>query len=98
MLYTTLLLSILPFSTFTLAAVNGRCTGTSLHQVEGICISTANCAAAGGVSIVGACPNDPANIRCCHVEPCEDSSSYCTWTSRGCAGGTFLTGKLRERG
>lgn len=66
------------------AAVNEPCYGTG--SVAGVCIATATCTAAGGTSIAGACPADPAGIRCCFKNSCPNGASgNCRWTS-DCAG------------
>lgn len=71
-------------------AVNGRCTGSG--GAAGVCIATSDCSSGGGVSITGACPNDPTNIRCCTKATCSGSgkTGKCGWES-DCSG-TTLTG------
>ncbi|KAK5655231.1 hypothetical protein OQA88_5798 [Cercophora sp. LCS_1] len=67
-----------------LAAVNEPCVGSG--GVAGVCISTSACSAAGGSSITGFCPSDPAGIRCCFKKSCSNGSSgNCRWQS-DCAG------------
>lgn len=65
-------------------AINGRCTGSGGRA--GVCISTSSCSSGGGVSISGACPNDPADIKCCTKASCGSGGS-CKWTS-DCTGST----------
>lgn len=66
------------------AAVNGRC---SVNGTPGVCVSTANCASAGGQSAVGFCPDDPTDIRCCTKTTCGNGGS-CKWTDQ-CSGTTI---------
>ncbi|KAK0725109.1 hypothetical protein B0H67DRAFT_569591 [Lasiosphaeris hirsuta] len=81
----TLLLIALSTPT-ALAAVNEPCYGTG--SVAGVCLATADCTAAGGSNIAGACPADAAGIRCCFKTPCANGASgNCRWTS-DCAGTT----------
>ncbi|KAI8623448.1 hypothetical protein F5Y19DRAFT_458434 [Xylariaceae sp. FL1651] len=71
------------------AAVNGRCSGTATgsYLSNGICIDTGTCNSySRGSYITGGCPNDPNNIKCCYIQGCTDSTSYCGWTSNGCSG------------
>jgi len=56
------------------AAVNEPCLGDGGRA--GVCISTSSCSAAGGASVTGACPADPANIRCCTKAICTKSAQY----------------------
>lgn len=54
----------------------------------GVCLKTSDCSAKGGVSITGACPSDPENVRCCTKASCSNGSGgNCRWTS-DCAGST----------
>ncbi|KFA67357.1 hypothetical protein S40285_07024 [Stachybotrys chlorohalonatus IBT 40285] len=78
----TLLLPLLA-----LAAVDEPCYGP--NGLHGVCISTTECSAGGGTSITGACPADPAGIRCCSRASCG-SGGNCRWNS-DCAG-TSSTG------
>ena len=86
--------------------LNGRCSGSSnggtatgAYLTDGICVTTSTCSSYSGSNIVGGCPNDPNNVRCCviglagssSVNPCG-GISYCTWTSNACSG-TRPTGK-----
>ncbi|KAL8687089.1 MAG: hypothetical protein Q9218_006639 [Villophora microphyllina] len=46
-----------------------------------------------GFSVVGACPNDPTNVKCCIQASCKDSSGQCLDKSRvACSGGAFKAG------
>lgn len=47
-----------------------------------------------GFTVVGACPNDPASVRCCIKKSCSTSSGSgtCLNTSSGCSGGSFISG------
>lgn len=102
-MHLSLLLACLPL-TVVLATPNGRCTGdkaTGYWKESGICITTGNCRNRGGKTKDGACPSDGDDIKCCligvqpsDVNPCGEYS-HCTWTSNGCAGGTWLSGKLQ---
>ena len=78
------------FSTFVLlpalalAAVNEPCYGPSGRA--GVCLTTSACSKAGGTAISGACPRDPANVKCCTKPTCgTGGSGNCRWTS-DCAG------------
>lgn len=58
------------------------------NTLSGVCVTTANCASAGGSTIDGACPNDPANVKCCTKPSCNNGASgNCRWVS-DCAGST----------
>jgi len=84
-----LVLSVLATVPSTLAAVNGRCTGKT-----GICISTGTCSNYGGTSVVGKCPNDPNDIRCCDSIPCradDGRQGNCVFTNE--CGGDMISGK-----
>lgn len=81
------ILSVSVFLTLTNAALNGRCTGA--NGASGVCVSTTSCDHIGGVSIVGACPNDPDNVRCCTKSACS-SGGNCRWTS-DCASGKTVS-------
>ncbi|PNS19085.1 hypothetical protein CAC42_1821 [Sphaceloma murrayae] len=73
------------------SVLNGPCT-VNPGDLSGVCVTTTNCANAGGDSFVGFCPGTPNNVRCCIKADCSGSRSACLWTSQGCKGGTFLTG------
>jgi hypothetical protein len=45
----------------------------------GVCVKSADCKAAGGTSISGACPSDPADVKCCSKPTCGKGN--CRWTS-----------------
>ncbi|KAJ9656580.1 hypothetical protein H2201_008492 [Coniosporium apollinis] len=79
----SLLLSVLLAATAVRAAVNEPCYGAG--GAPGVCISTSTCSSAGGTSIVGACPRDADNIRCCTKPNCPAAPDNCRWTS-DCAG------------
>ncbi|KAF2257897.1 hypothetical protein CC78DRAFT_563255 [Lojkania enalia] len=66
-------------SHFANAALNEPCYGT--NGVAGVCVSTASCSSSGGVSISGACPSDPADVKCCSKPSCGASPGNCRWTS-----------------
>lgn len=81
---------------FASAALNGHCTGsaaTGTWKEYGICIKTSTCDSYDGAYKSGACPNDPADVKCCvigmgdsvSVNPCG-GSSYCEWTDDTCNG------------
>ncbi|KAL2753120.1 hypothetical protein ACRALDRAFT_2073723, partial [Sodiomyces alcalophilus JCM 7366] len=73
-------------ATTALAVVNEPCEGP--NGIAGVCVSTANCAAAGGTTINGACPLDPADIKCCSKPSCNNGADgNCRWVS-DCAGNT----------
>src|SRR5436190_404258 len=69
-------------------AVDGPCTGSG--GAPGVCIATGSCTSAGGTYISGACPNDPADIKCCTKASCG-SGGNCRWTSQ-CSSGKTQTG------
>ncbi|ROT38432.1 hypothetical protein SODALDRAFT_339841 [Sodiomyces alkalinus F11] len=80
------LLFALAAATTAMAAINEPCYGS--NGVAGVCVSTTACASAGGTSITGACPRDPADIRCCSKPRCSNGSNgNCRWVS-DCAGST----------
>lgn len=58
--------------------VNGACTGAA--GAPGVCIATSDCTSAGGTYISNACPNTPANIKCCIKSNCSTGGT-CNWTS-----------------
>jgi len=64
------------------AAVGGHCTPAGGANSRSICVSTAVCRKYGGTYVNNKCPNDPADIKCCSVDNCLDSSSFCTWTGK----------------
>ncbi|KAK2592686.1 hypothetical protein QQS21_009616 [Conoideocrella luteorostrata] len=69
-----------------LAAPNEPCYGPSSQA--GVCTTDASCSKAGGTSISGACPADPASIKCCLKPKCSfgaDGRGNCRWQS-DCAG------------
>ncbi|KAG0022815.1 hypothetical protein BGZ81_008366 [Podila clonocystis] len=37
----------------------------------GICIRTSDCTRSGGSYVSGACPNDPADVKCCTYGTCQ---------------------------
>lgn len=81
---TAALLAILSAATH--AATNEPCYGPS--GAAGVCISTAACAKAGGSTIAGACPADPAGVKCCSKPKCgAGGKGNCRWVS-DCAGST----------
>ncbi|KAG9228435.1 hypothetical protein BJ875DRAFT_489873 [Amylocarpus encephaloides] len=66
------------------AAVNEPCVGSG--GAPGVCVSSASCTSTGGKSISGACPSDPADIKCCTKTAC--SGGNCRWQS-DCAGSSI---------
>jgi hypothetical protein len=83
------LLLLLPVHT--LAALNGRCTGskaTGQWKEDGICIRTSTCKKYKGSTKTGACPYDDDDVKCCLIDECEGGSeaglgpsSFCSWTT-----------------
>lgn len=67
------------------AVVDGPCTGSGGNP--GVCIATAKCSSGGGISISGACPGTPADIKCCTKTSCG-SGGNCRWTSQCTTGNT----------
>ncbi|KAL8928743.1 MAG: hypothetical protein Q9208_001521 [Pyrenodesmia sp. 3 TL-2023] len=46
-----------------------------------------------GFTVAGACPNDPASVKCCIQAACTDGSGQCLDKTRNtCTGGTFKAG------
>lgn len=84
----TILLPV--FLSLATAALNGHCVGAG--NQGGVCVSTGNCERDGGKHIVGACPNDPDDIRCCTKPTCGTATQkgVCKWTS-SCKSGETLT-------
>jgi len=87
----SILLPLLLLLPATLAALNGRCTGskaTGQYKESGICINTSTCKKYKGTTKDGACPYDPDDVKCCLIDNCAPSPdgdlgphSYCEWTS-----------------
>lgn len=75
--------STLAFIAPALAALNEPCYGPD--NLAGVCVEDATCSSNGGTAIDGACPWDPAGVRCCTKSPCQGSGSACGWTS-DCSG------------
>lgn len=74
----------LGFAATAFAAVNEPCYGP--NGVAGVCVTDANCQKYGGTSISGACPADPAGVKCCSKPKCgSGGTGNCRWTS-DCAG------------
>ncbi|KAK0749007.1 hypothetical protein B0T18DRAFT_427205 [Schizothecium vesticola] len=83
------LLLLLPVHT--LAALNGRCTGskaTGQWKDDGICIKTSTCKKYKGSTKTGACPYDDDDVKCCLIDKCEGGPeeglgphSFCSWTT-----------------
>ncbi|KAF2211964.1 hypothetical protein CERZMDRAFT_84925 [Cercospora zeae-maydis SCOH1-5] len=72
------------------AAVNDPCYGP--NGIAGVCIDTGACTNSGGSSIAGACPADPANVRCCSKTRCNNGSAgNCRWRSD--CDGSSVTGQ-----
>ncbi|WQF77035.1 hypothetical protein CDEST_02049 [Colletotrichum destructivum] len=65
-------------ATATLAAVNEPCYGP--EGKAGVCITASSCTSNGGTTINGACPADPATVKCCYKVPCG-AAGNCRWTS-----------------
>ncbi|KAM7203281.1 D-alanyl-D-alanine carboxypeptidase [Rhypophila sp. PSN 637] len=86
------ILSLLPLLVATLAnaATNEPCIGSGGRA--GVCLSTTSCSSAGGITIEGGCPADPAGIKCCSKATCANGSSgNCRWQSD--CGGTSVSGQ-----
>lgn len=78
----TILVSLLSLAPTALAAVGGHCSPAGGANSRSICVSTSVCRSYGGTYVNNKCPNDPADIKCCSVDNCLDSSSFCTWTGK----------------
>ncbi|RYP14491.1 hypothetical protein DL765_006327 [Monosporascus sp. GIB2] len=84
MQFQSILVSVALVVSQALAAVNEPCIGQ--NGAAGVCLSTSSCSSEGGTSITGACPWDPAGIRCCTKPSCSNGSNgNCRWRS-DCAG------------
>lgn len=84
MRFSSSLAATLCFAATALAAVNEPCYGPD--GIAGVCVTDANCKKYGGTSISGACPSDPANVKCCSKPKCgAGGKGNCRWTS-DCAG------------
>lgn len=55
-------IAFLSLSATVLAALNGPC---DYQGQAGTCIDSSDCAASGGSSVTGFCPDDPVNVKCC---------------------------------
>lgn len=63
-------------------------TNSDPELTTGVCVTTSNCASAGGSTINNACPEDPSNVKCCSKPDCSNGSNgNCRWIS-DCAGST----------
>jgi hypothetical protein len=94
MLFHAILLATLVFYTAH-AAVNEPCYGSGgvagmssgqsysgyLLTSLGVCLSTTTCSASGGTTFSGACPSDPADVKCCSKPSCGASPGNCRWSS-----------------
>lgn len=88
---TTTILLLLPLPLPSLAALNGRCTGskaTGQWKDDGICIKTSTCKKYKGSTKSGACPFDDDDVKCCLIDKCEGGpeeglgpKSWCSWTT-----------------
>lgn len=57
-----------------------------LNSTTGVCVTTSTCSSSGGIAISGACPSDPADVKCCSKRSCGTAAnSTCLWQS-DCAG------------
>jgi len=75
----------------TLAALNGRCTGskaTGQFKTQGICIKTSTCRRYSGTTKNGACPFDDDDVKCCIIDKCGPypegnlgGKSHCEWNT-----------------
>jgi hypothetical protein len=66
------------------AALSEPCIGA--NNAEGVCVTVSSCNTAGGITVNGRCPSDPANVKCCTKPSCKNSSKgNCRWKS-DCAG------------
>ncbi|KAF9463386.1 hypothetical protein BDZ94DRAFT_1361383 [Collybia nuda] len=62
------------------AALNEPCYGSG--GAAGVCVTTTTCSASGGTTITGACPADPANVKCCTKPKCSTAAAgNCRWSS-----------------
>jgi len=79
-----LVLSLLVTVPSVFAELNGRCSN---H--DGICINTGICDSYNGSNVIGKCPNDPNDVKCCFSIPCSSNGKLgnCMFKSQ-CAGET----------
>src|SRR5262245_32198557 len=84
-LSTTLCLSVAHAYKLEGRAVDGPCTGSGGAPVVGI--ASTWCTPRGGTYSSGACPNDPADIKCCTKTSCG-SGGNCRWTTQCSSGNT----------
>ncbi|KAL9127255.1 MAG: hypothetical protein Q9217_003835 [Psora testacea] len=74
----------------TLASPGDVCRSS---QGSGTCKSQSSCTT--GFTVDGACPNDPASIKCCILATCKDASGSGTCLDKSttqCSGGNFKPG------
>ena len=79
-------LSVARAYNFERRATDSPCTGSG--DAPGVCIATGSCTSRGGTYISGACPKDPADIKCCTKTSCGHGGN-CRWTSQCSSGNTL---------
>ncbi|KAI6380122.1 hypothetical protein MCOR25_001773 [Pyricularia grisea] len=74
-----------------MAAVGDLCVA---QNSIGTCQTTTFCSNRGGTApVVGACPNDPSNVKCCLYPRCSSTLGFCMSTSDYCRSGIRPTGQ-----
>lgn len=83
--------------------INGHCRntdGVGSMTWRGICVKVSKCDEYGGITLNGACPDDPKDVKCCFINTCDPRKgigySYCDWTSHACPLGNPGAGTWRN--
>ncbi|KAI4091040.1 MAG: hypothetical protein L6R37_007806 [Teloschistes peruensis] len=73
---------------FALAKIGDVCRSSG---GSGTCKAESSCST--GFTVVGACPNDPTDVKCCIQASCKDKPGQCLDKTRvACTGGVFKAG------
>ncbi|KLU89779.1 hypothetical protein MAPG_08748 [Magnaporthiopsis poae ATCC 64411] len=97
----SLLINIPLLAGLSTAAINDLCQASGY---QGTCQTTAWCGNRGGSQpVVGACPKDPDNVKCCLFPRCSSSRGFCMGTASGLCPTSFVardhhTSRGLERG
>ncbi|KAI7920629.1 hypothetical protein M0657_006478 [Pyricularia oryzae] len=68
-----------------MAAIGDLCVA---QNIVGTCQTTTFCSNRGGTApVVGACPNDPSNVKCCLYPRCSSTPGSCMSTGDYCRSG-----------
>ncbi|KAL8336483.1 hypothetical protein RB601_000345 [Gaeumannomyces tritici] len=85
----SLLVAIPLLAGLSTAAINDLCQA---QGYQGTCQTTTWCGNRGGSQpVVGACPNDPNNVKCCLFPRCSSSRGYCMGTASGLCSTSFVS-------